>query len=261
MHMAEQRVLIVDDEQRTLMFLRESLIVSGLQAELTCVPSAEQALSAFEQHAFDAAILDIRMAGMDGLQLLEQLKARWPAVRVIIVSAYHDASIEGRARDLGVYQFLHKPFAFDEFIGTVASALREAAQDSRAQRVHKHEVWDMQFVQRQLTALMRDTGAQSVLLTNGGGAVLAQVGAGNGFGDALPAPAANAQAEFSFAYHEGKTHTIYAAEVANGLRLSLIFDKSQPGSRIGTVLQYTRRTVQELAAALNQPDMPPQTAA
>ena len=47
--MPNQRVLIVDDEQRTLMFLRESLIVSGLTAETICVSSAEQALQALDE--------------------------------------------------------------------------------------------------------------------------------------------------------------------------------------------------------------------
>jgi len=249
--MTDQRILIVDDEQRTLMLLRESLIVAGLEAEFVCVPSAEEALKALAQRAFDAAILDIRMSGMDGLQLLERLQKMYPRLRVIIVSAHHEPEVEAQARALGAYDFLRKPFSFDAFTGTVSSALREAAQDKSTRPLQPMSDWQAQFVQRQLTALMRDTGAQCVLLTHGDGAVVTRVGELNGCYDALPAPAPTQESVFNFAYHQGKTHDVYSADVGNGMRLSLVFDRNQPGSRIGLVLQYTRRAVQELAAVFN----------
>ena len=254
--MTDQRVLIVDDEQRTLMFLRESLIVAGLDAEFVSASSAEEALKALAQRPFDAAILDIRLSGMDGLQLLERLRQTYPAVRVILISADREARVEEQARQLGADRFFRKPFAFDEFTSAVASALREATKDKNARRTHSMAEGQAQFVQRQLTALMRDTGAQCVLLTSGGGAVVARVGAENGCHEALPVPTTSHDSVFNFAYHQGKTHDIYSADVVNGLRLSLVFDRNQPGSRIGLVLQYTRRTMQEISAALSILDQP-----
>jgi CheY-like chemotaxis protein len=246
--MKDQHVLIVDDEQRTLMFLRESLVVAGLDAELVCAPSAEEALQALAQNTFDVVILDIRLSGMDGLQMLRQVRQKRPSLRVILMSAFLDAETEAQARALGVYAFFRKPFALDEFTATVASALRAAAQ--KGNHAHVAPGWDVQFAHRQLTALMRDTGAQSVVLTNGGGAVVARVGASNGINEVLPVPDTGSESVFNFAYHQGKTHDVYSANVGNGMHLSLIFDRNQPGSRIGLVLQHTRRTVQELAAAL-----------
>ena len=252
--MSDQRVLIVDDEQRTLMFMRESLVVAGLSAELVCASSAEEALQAFSRQPFDVVILDIRMAGMNGLQLLGHLRGMRPGVRVILVSAYQDASIEAAARALDVYHFFLKPFAFEEFTETVANALHEVSMDTnRSQRAAD---WPTQLIHRQLTALMRDTGAQGVLLTNGDGAVIARIGSTNGFDELKLVPAANGEPAFNFAYHQGKTHDVYSAEVGNGMRLSLVFDRNQPGSRIGLVLQYTRRTVQEISAALSTLDQP-----
>jgi hypothetical protein len=52
-------------------------------------------------------------------------------------------------------------------------------------------------------------------------------------------------------------HDIYSSDVGPGLRLSLVFDRSQPANRIGLVMQCTRRTVQELAAALCVPEALP----
>jgi len=252
--MSDQRVLIVDDEQRTLMFMRESLVVAGLNAEFVCVSSAQAALQVLGQQPFDVVILDVCLFGMNGLQWLENLREMYSDARVILVSAYQDADIEASARALGAYRFFRKPFAFEEFTGTVASALREASMDmNRSQRAAD---WLTQFIRRQLAALMRDTGAQGVLLTNSAGAVIAGIGSTNGFDELKLVPVTNGKPAFSFAYHQSKTHDVYSAEVGNGMRLSLVFDRNQPGSRIGLVLQYTRRTVQEISAALSTLDHP-----
>lgn len=256
--MIDQRVLIVDDEQRTLMFLRESLVVAGLDAELTCASSAEEALQAFAQHHFNVVILDVRLADMDGLELLKRLRQSDPAVPVIVVSAYRDADIEVTVRSLGAYDFFRKPFGFDEFTTAVSNALHDSVE--QANRARPASGWDAQFIHRQLTALLRDTGAQSVMLVNSDGAVLARVGETSALYDVAPAPATSQTSVFNFAYYQGKTHDIYSADVGNGISLSLIFDRSQPSSRIGLVLQYTRRAVQELAASV-QASTPLQTTA
>ena len=252
--MSDQRVLIVDDEQRTLMFMRESLVVAGLNAEFVCVSSAQDALQVLGWQPFDVVILDVCLVGMNGLQWLEHLREMYPDTRVIVVSAYQDANIEAAARALGAYRFFRKPFAFEEFTGTVANALREATMDTnRSQRAAD---WPTQFIHRQLTALMRDTGARGVLLVNSSGDVIAGIGSTNGFDELKLVPVTNGEPAFNFAYHQSKTHDVYSAEVGKGMRLSLVFDRNQPGSRIGLVLQYTRRTVQEMSATLSTLDQP-----
>jgi len=116
--------------------------------------------------------------------------------------------------------------------------------------------WPKQFIQRQLTTLARDTGARGVLLVDSRGDVIAGIGSTNGFDEFKLIPVANGEPAFNFAYHQSKTHDVYSAEVGNGMRLSLVFDRNQPGSRIGLVLQYTRRTVQEISTALSTLDQP-----
>jgi len=254
--MPNQRVLIVDDEQRTLMFLRESLLVAGLPAEALCVSSAEQALQAFGEQPFDVVITDVRLSGgMNGLQLLERLRQFHPGLRSILVSAYEDAKSAALARELGVYRFFRKPFAFDEFTGAVSNALREAAMELNPSPPLSD--WNTQFVHRQLTSLIRDTGAQCVGLTNSEGVVMALAGDLNGFEGPWPTPASSPGQAFTFAYQQCKMHDIYSSDVGPGFRLSLVFDRSQPANRIGLVMQCTRRTVQELAAALCVPEALP----
>jgi DNA-binding response OmpR family regulator len=250
--MPNQRVLIVDDEQRTLMFLRESLVVSGLTAETICVSSAEQALQALDEQPFDVVITDVRLAGgMSGLELLEKLRRLYPNLRSILVSAYEDAETMTMARELGVYHCFRKPFAFDEFTDVVADALREATMELNPS--HLTVDWSTQVIHRQLTDLMRDTGAQCVLLTKNDGAVVARVGDTVCFQGPWPVPTTSQGPAFNFAYQQGKTHDVYSADVSQDMRLSLAFDRNQPSGRIGLVLQCTRRAVQELATALGSP--------
>ncbi len=242
--MSDQRVLIVDGEQRTLLFLRESLVVSGLNVETTCVSSAEEALQAFSRQPYEVVISDVQLSDMSGLQLLERLRHASSCVRAILVSGQEDAPIEAMAHELGIYHFFHKPFAFDEFAGVVANALREATMEVNQQP--QAENWPMQFIRHQLSTLLRDTGAQGVLLQDRGGTTIARLGDTNGF-DKPWSTVATQGSVFNFAYHQGKTHDVYLADIGNGMRLSLVFDRNQPGSRIGLVLQYTRRAAHELA--------------
>ncbi len=247
--MPNQRVLIVDDEERTLMFLRESLIVSGLTAETICVSSAEQALQALDEQLCDVVITDVRLSGgMSGLELLGKLRQLYPNLRSILVSAYEDSETMAMARELGVYHCFRKPFAFDEFTGVVADALREAAMELNPSRLNID--WSTEVIHRKLTDLMRDTGAQCVLLTKNNGAVIASVGDLVSVQGPWPIPTPSQEPAFNFAYQQGKTHDVYSADVGQDMRLSLAFDRAQPSGRIGLVLQCTRRAVQELATAM-----------
>ena len=182
--------------------------------------------------------------GMDGLELVERLRPLYPCVRAIIVSGHADAASQAAAQRLGVFHYFRKPFALDEFTGVVADALREAAMDvNNSSGTRERHV---QLIHHQLLALKRDTGAQAAILTDRDGMMIAHVGDMNGFEKPLTGAAASPGNAFNFVYHQGRTHDIYLADIGNGMRLSLVFDRNQPGSRIGFVLQYTRRAAQGL---------------
>jgi DNA-binding NtrC family response regulator len=100
-------VLIVDDDER----IRRSLLdaLDGPDASVTTASSAEAALQAIAEVDPDVALVDVRMPGMDGLELLRLLRERRPDVAVVVMSAYEDLPTVATAMRDGAVDFLVKP--------------------------------------------------------------------------------------------------------------------------------------------------------
>lgn len=121
-----KRLLFVDDEPRLLEGLRRLLHPMGGEWGMTFVGSGHEALELLEKGGFDLIITDMRMPGMDGAQLLGEVRKRHPGVIRIVLSGQSDQ--ETIIRALGqTHQFLSKPCNPDELKETVARAcaLRE----------------------------------------------------------------------------------------------------------------------------------------
>ncbi len=122
MNIARPRLLIVDDEPDMLRLLSRS-VVQDLACEVTTAGSGADALVLFEKHDFDLALLDIRMPGMDGLQLLEELQSRKPGFTVVMMTAFGAIEVAVNAIRKGAYDFITKPFDHDELIHHLENAL------------------------------------------------------------------------------------------------------------------------------------------
>ncbi|HMK36009.1 MAG TPA: sigma-54 dependent transcriptional regulator, partial [Desulfomonilaceae bacterium] len=122
------RILIVDDEPNMLHMLGAILAQDGFETH--CAPNAKQALELAEKHQFDFILSDVRMPGMDGIQLLEKLKSRGIDVIVILMSAYGSIELAMEAMRKGAYDYISKPFKTDEVVLT----LRKAAERERLRR-------------------------------------------------------------------------------------------------------------------------------
>jgi DNA-binding NtrC family response regulator len=100
-------ILIVDDEPNVRLMYRASL--AGLGYEIFEAPSGERALEEFRAQKYDAAILDLRMPGMDGLELLARMHEIGVTTPVAFITAYGDIPNAVRAMELGAIDFLPKP--------------------------------------------------------------------------------------------------------------------------------------------------------
>ena len=125
------RILIVDDDES----LRESLqlVLSAEGYEAVCAADAEAALRQLEISTPELVLCDLRMPGMDGLELLPQLVRRLPEATVILMSAYGTAELAIEAMKRGAYDYLAKPFAPSE----VLLALRKARERERLRRANQ----------------------------------------------------------------------------------------------------------------------------
>ena len=119
------RIWVVDDDHGVRFVLATALREAGYAVE--GFDSAQAALAALEtQGVPDLLFTDVRMPGDDGLALLERLKARHPALPVVVMSAYTDLASTAGAFRGGAHEFLSKPFDLDHAVALAARALPEA---------------------------------------------------------------------------------------------------------------------------------------
>jgi len=119
------RLLIVDDEIDMLRLLKRSLS-QHLGCEIETVLSGEEASSLVEQKPFDLALVDIRMPGMNGIELLEQIKQLDQWLTVVMMTAHGAIDIAVESIKKGAYDFIAKPFDHDELIHILKKALEHS---------------------------------------------------------------------------------------------------------------------------------------
>ena len=116
------RILVVDDSGMSRRSLRKILEPAGHQ-----VIEAEDGIAALECYFIekpDLVLLDLTMSGMYGLDVLSKLREMDANARVIVASADIQSSTRGMVEDGGARAFINKPFAVDQVLNAVATALK-----------------------------------------------------------------------------------------------------------------------------------------
>ena len=106
------KILVVDDEPSILKLLKEALTQWGYQ--VGCVGTGTEALEAIRTELYDAAITDIRMPEMSGLDLLREIKRHDESIEVIVMTGYPTIASAVEALKEGAYDYLSKPLILDE---------------------------------------------------------------------------------------------------------------------------------------------------
>jgi DNA-binding NtrC family response regulator len=120
-----QRILVIDDELDMLMLLR--MIIednTGYEVETTNNPS--EALKLLTEKDYNLVISDLKMPGMDGIELFDELREIRPDVPVIIMTAYGSLETSEDAMKKGVADFITKPFRKDSILFTINRVLELA---------------------------------------------------------------------------------------------------------------------------------------
>ena len=120
-----ERVLVIDDELDMLMLLR--MIIednTGYEVETTNNPS--EGLKLLTEKDFDLVITDLKMPGMDGMELFDECKDIRPDIPVIIITAYGSLETADEALKKGVADFITKPFRKDSILFTIKRVLELA---------------------------------------------------------------------------------------------------------------------------------------
>ena len=122
------KILVVDDEKKMVALLKSALEHRG--HEVVGAFGGQEALAAARATMFDVVLTDLRMEPVDGLQVLDGVKEISPETAVIILTAYAEVQNAVRALQKGAYQYLTKPFNFQE----VAHVVEQAAEESDLKR-------------------------------------------------------------------------------------------------------------------------------
>jgi DNA-binding NtrC family response regulator len=119
------RVLIVDDEERFRTTLLKILMAKGIQA--TAAPDSAAALAELDRCAYDVVLLDVKMPGMDGIEVLETLRERRCPAEVIVLSGHAAIDTAMAIVRLGAFDYLLKPCDTEILLDKIY-----AAHDSKA---------------------------------------------------------------------------------------------------------------------------------
>jgi DNA-binding NtrC family response regulator len=123
------KVLLVDDEQEFIETLSERLKMRDLDTKLAL--DGEQALEAVEDDEPDVMLLDLKMPGIDGMEVLRKVKKAYPGVQVVMLTGHGTDKDEEQARRLGAYAYLQKPVDLEHLVVT----LRDAFKNKIARKV------------------------------------------------------------------------------------------------------------------------------
>ncbi len=130
--MKEKSVLIVDDEKNIRLTLSQAL--ESLDLETDTALNGEEALEKLNQKEYGLMLLDLKMPGMDGMEVLRQVRQIKPGIRVIIITAHGTIDSAVEAMKLGAVDFLQKPFAPKEIRDLVVRVMnREKIDEQNAQ--------------------------------------------------------------------------------------------------------------------------------
>jgi len=114
------RVLVVDDEEVVRLGYRRVLSTDGFR--VMAAGDGAEALDLMAGDRFDVVLLDLRMPGMDGLDVLRAIKERWPESEVVVVTGYPSIETAKEAVKLGAYDYIAKPAVPDVVLRATTGA-------------------------------------------------------------------------------------------------------------------------------------------
>ena len=133
-------ILIVDDEEVVRLSHLRSL--EGSDCQTRAAEDGRQAIQVMEQDPADVILLDLRMPGLDGMDVLKTIKQRWPDSEVVVITGYPCIDTAKQAVRLGAFNYLTKPLGPDEVMKAANDAMtqkRWALRSSRDDQLNKTE--------------------------------------------------------------------------------------------------------------------------
>ncbi|NIO27731.1 MAG: response regulator [Candidatus Latescibacteria bacterium] len=121
--MQKFKVLLVDDEAEFVKTLSERLQMRDMDSDLAL--NGEEALKIVSGEEPDVMVLDLKMPGIDGMEVLRRVRKAFPKVQVIILTGHGSKKDEEQAKQLGAYAYLQKPVDIDHLVKVMKNAFQK----------------------------------------------------------------------------------------------------------------------------------------
>lgn len=127
----DMNILLVDDEADFVETMTKRFRIRKIP--VVSAGSGAEALRLVDEQDFDVVILDVRMPGMDGLEVLRQIRAKRPLTEVIMLTGHASLEAGMQGMSLGAYDYVLKPADFDDLLDKVRRAAERKALNVSAQ--------------------------------------------------------------------------------------------------------------------------------
>jgi CheY-like chemotaxis protein len=252
-------ILVVDDQREITDLLRNTLEAAEQGYEVVCVPSGEEALLEVQRQSFPLVVVDYRLPGMTGLELIGRLQRGSETTRFLLITGYEIEEMESALAGLDVVEVLGKPIDLEAFITAVERAITGEPKPSAAQVKEFFDTTpeiDEGPMLDYISALQIDLGASAVLLADRMGVIRLEKGTVGSLdiGSLGMALAESFNASIAVVgyigygapsivhYYDGTDHDVYTLAVGEHFFIIVVFPGGTP-TKLGPVVSYGRRTV------------------
>ncbi len=135
MKVKKRKILLVEDEVVLREALHDWLVADGYEVEVA--ESGEEALGRIKNEEFGVIVLDLRLPGIDGLRVFEEARDVKPEIKGVIITAYPSKETLTKAKEIGLLDYLPKPFNIEDLEKIIGGALEEV-DESKLKEKH---VW------------------------------------------------------------------------------------------------------------------------
>jgi DNA-binding NtrC family response regulator len=149
-------ILVIDDEKNIRLTLSSSL--EPLNVPIHTAVNGEEALKKLREGAYGLVFLDLKMPGMDGMDVLRRIRDDWPRVRVVIITAHGTIDSAVEAMKLGAVDFVQKPFSPAEIRDLATLVLEREALEEPAEDDHRALI---ELTKRHITDRDFDSAAET----------------------------------------------------------------------------------------------------
>ncbi|MBI3244647.1 MAG: response regulator [Chloroflexi bacterium] len=253
------KILIVDDEREITRMLHAALELIDRNFQVTEVPSAEEAMLEVRRTSFDLVIADVRLPGMDGLELMRRIRKLRPEAQVVIITGNNSPQAEAEARKLNPAAFLAKPINPKEFAAVIQKVFGGNLPDLPAE-----DAPPPPSVATRLSALRYDLGCLAVYLADLDGMVIARAGDVSSFN--IDEMVRHIEVAFSASlkvchllggyvplnmhFFDGDDFDVYVINVGQSYMLIMLFEGEMGAKQMGLVLRYGRQCADDMLNAM-----------